>query len=85
MAELKKGDIVLHYADNYLRYVSNVIEPPVEASKPEVMKETEWPPEGRLVKIQYHELSPNIQLDKFSQALTKLLILIKGPLIAREG
>ncbi|MFZ5986803.1 MAG: McrB family protein [Bacillota bacterium] len=79
LAELKNNDIVLHYSNGYLRYVSRVLAPAIEIPLPESMKTDNWEGLVRWVQVEYHELSPNIQLDKVSKELLKLDIK-EGPI-----
>ena len=79
MEEVKKDDIILHYANGSLRYVSQVFKPHEIAKKPESLKSEQWEEEGRLVHVEYHELIPTIPLVKFNQKLLKLNIE-QGPI-----
>ena len=85
MDEVNKGDIILHYANGSLRYVSKVKEPAVEKEKPEKIRDTDdvWGRKGRLIKTEYHNLDPVINLDAFNSEVRELDI-DKGP-INREG
>jgi hypothetical protein len=84
MAEVSKDDIVVHYANGALRYVSKVLEPAVDTPKPEAIKEEGWPTEGQLVRVNYHELSPPIPLKKFADNIPQLIIH-QGPLDSQGG
>lgn len=84
LAELKENDIVLHYSNGYLRYVSRVLSPAVEAPRPESMRSENWEEVGRLVQVEYHELKPNIQLYRISNELLKLDIK-EGPIDSIGG
>ncbi len=77
MQELKEGDIVVHYANGSIRYVSEVLSPAVKKQNP--TKEPNWNKEGRLVKVEYYQLKPEINLDKFNQQI-KHLNIDKGPI-----
>ncbi|NMA30720.1 MAG: hypothetical protein GX941_02785, partial [Candidatus Methanofastidiosa archaeon] len=81
MAELKTGDIVLHYSSGVLRYVSEVLTPAIITPKPDYLGE-QWEGEGRLVRVKYHRLHPSIELNKFNDRILKLNIN-KGPLDVR--
>ena len=78
MAELKTGDIVLHYANGALHYISEVLTPAFIAPKPGYLGE-QWDREGRLAKVQYYKLHPSIELNKFNDRILKLNI-DRGPL-----
>lgn len=84
MAELQKDDVILHYSNGYLRYASKVVAPAVEAPIPESLQSNGWEAQGRLVRVEYHELNPQIPLEKMSQALLKLNIK-EGPINASGG
>lgn len=79
MAEVKKGDIILHYANGALRYVSEVISPAVEAPKPASLENNNWQDIGRLVRAEYYPLKPIIQLNDFSKDLLNIDIQ-QGPI-----
>jgi hypothetical protein len=79
MTEVQDGDIVIHYANGALRYVSEVIEAAVETMKPASLKSNSWNEEGRLVKVEYHKIDPEINLAKFAGPLLDLNIN-QGPL-----
>lgn len=84
MGEVKKGDIVLHYANSFLQYVSRVIEGPILAKKPSSIAGTSWDDEGRLIRVEYFPLLPNIALMDFSQDILKLGIN-RGPIHTGAG
>ncbi|WP_223070241.1 McrB family protein [Paenibacillus caui] len=84
MKEVKKGDIILHYANKEIRYVSRVIESAIVAPKPKALSNSNWEEQGRLVKTEYFELTPSIPLDLFNQQLMKLNIS-QGPLNSVGG
>lgn len=84
MTELRKDDIVLHYSNGFLRYISRVLAPAVEASIPDSLKSNSWEEQGRLVYVEYHELKPAIPLEKISQQLLKLSIK-EGPINVTGG
>jgi hypothetical protein len=79
MAEVRQGDIIVHYSGGSIRAVSQVTEGPVEAVKPPSLTEEAWTSEGRLVHSRYHDLSPIIPLSCFSDALLALKF-VQGPL-----
>lgn len=78
MAELQKGDIVIHYASGAIRYVSQVIERAIESPSP-VPSKNHLDLMGRLVRVQYHPINPEIALESFSKKLLELDIAL-GPL-----
>lgn len=84
MKEVKKGDIILHYANKHLRYVSRVIEPAQIAPRPSTFDNSNWEEEGRLVRTEYFEITPVIPLELFNQQLMKLNIT-QGPLNSVGG
>ena len=64
LARLRAGDAVFNYAKGALRAVSVVTEPAMEAPRPAELPEGSWQAEGRLVGIEYHELSEPIPLEE---------------------
>ncbi|ANY72827.1 hypothetical protein BBD41_09645 [Paenibacillus ihbetae] len=84
MDEVKQGDIILHYANGSLRYVSKALEDCVHAEKPSSMSNSNWDAQGRLVRVEYHPLQPNIPLTLFSQEIMKLQIH-QGPIHSGAG
>lgn len=84
MREVKRGDIILHYANKHLRYVSRVIDPAQIAPRPSSFSNSNWEEEGRLVRTDYFEISPAIPLELFNQQLMKLNIT-QGPLNSIGG
>ncbi len=79
LTEIKPKDIILHYANGELLYVSISTAAAI----------TENRPYGRfdrvnLVKVDYHELIPSIPLSRFSEDLQVLLIK-DGPLNVNGG
>jgi hypothetical protein len=79
MAEVSRDDIVVHYANGALLYMSKVLEPAVEAAKPASLRQGDRSKEGRLVRVEYHELTPPIPLQKFAGTLRPLKIS-QGPI-----
>lgn len=79
MTELVEGDIVLHYANGALRYVSQVqmeaeeMLPPAELNSPYAERM------GNLVRVAYYPLEPMIPLQKIGQAILQLN-LEQGPI-----
>lgn len=49
---MKKGDIILLYANEELRYVSRVMEPAIVATKPKTLSNSNWEEQGRLIKTE---------------------------------
>lgn len=79
LAEVEKDDIILHYANGALRYVSKVITPAIISPIPESIDNGDWSDTGRLIKLEYYELEPVISLEKFNEEL-KNLNIEKGPI-----
>lgn len=84
MKEVRQGDIILHYSNKAIRYVSQVTDAAIEAPKPGSMANTSWQEEGRLVRTEYVELSPSIALPQFNQQIMQLN-LTQGPLHSGGG
>ncbi|WP_055107082.1 McrB family protein [Paenibacillus ihumii] len=84
MDEVRKGDIILHYANGALRYVSRAIADPVNARKPSSMSNSIWEEQGRLIRAEYFALEPNIPLSRFSQEVLNLNIH-QGPIHSGGG
>lgn len=84
MKEVKQGDIILHYSNKAIRYVSQVTNAAVEALKPGSMANTSWQEEGRLVRSEYAELIPPIRIQQFNQQIMQLN-LTQGPLHSGGG
>jgi hypothetical protein len=80
MAEVRPGDVVLHYANGALRYVSRVTRAAEEAARPN----QQWNEQGRLVCAEYHELRPPVPLDKFAPQVQRLGIK-QGPINSANG
>lgn len=84
MDEIQKGDIILHYANGALRFVSRAIEDPVSAPKPSSMASSSWEELGRLIRAEYFEIEPKIPLSSFSNDILKLNIH-QGPIHSGGG
>lgn len=84
MREVKQGDIILHYSNKAIRYVSQVTDAAVEAPKPGSMANTNWQEDGRLVRTEYVELIPPIMLQQFNQQIMQVN-LTQGPLHSGGG
>ncbi|WP_253300662.1 McrB family protein [Paenibacillus lautus] len=84
MDEVKQGDIILHYANGSLRYVSRAVESCVHGQKPNSMSGSIWNEQGRLVRVEYHLLQPHVSLTEFSQEILKLQIH-QGPIHSGAG
>ncbi|BCG57326.1 McrB family protein [Paenibacillus sp. URB8-2] len=84
MKEVKQGDIILHYSNKAIRYVSQVTDAAIDAPKPGSMANTNWQEEGRLVRTEYEELVPPIMLQQFNQQIMRLNIT-QGPLHSGGG
>ncbi|WP_256872179.1 McrB family protein [Paenibacillus sp. 79R4] len=84
MDEVRKGDIILHYANGLLHYVSRAIEDSINAKKPRSMSESVWDEQGRLIRAEYFPIEPNIPLNSFSQEILELNIA-QGPIHSGGG
>jgi len=84
MLEVQKDDIILHYADGGLRYVSCVLAPAEKAEDPHTVSDSDWSQEGYSIRVDYQELKPPIPLAEFSQIVSKLDIS-QGPLNKNGG
>lgn len=80
LAEVSPGDIILHYAEGALRYVSQVQHAAVDATRPG----QRWGAEGREVRTRYYALAPPVPLTAFSSSV-QALHLRQGPLDATGG
>lgn len=84
MTELQEDDIVLHYSNGALRYVSRVLVPAVESQQPQALKNSYHDRPGYLVKVEYYELQPAIPLKMVTAALQTLDIQ-QGPFDSNGG
>ncbi|NGM83939.1 AAA domain-containing protein [Paenibacillus sp. 7124] len=84
MKEVKQEDLILHYSNKAIRYVSQVTDAAIDAPKPGSMANTSWQEEGRLVRTNYEELVPPIMLQQFNQQIMRLNIT-QGPLHSGGG
>jgi hypothetical protein len=64
VARLKKGDIVLHYANGTIRAISRVSRRATEADRPKALPGDVWATEGYLAHCQYFDLGEPIKLDE---------------------
>lgn len=72
LREVKPGDIILHYANGALQFVSQVTQPFIEMEQPESFG-GEWRgKQGYLVRTEYYPLAPVIKLQTFNQQLLKV-------------
>jgi MoxR-like ATPase len=79
MDEVQVGDIILHYANGALRFVSQVKVAAIPAKKPSSIGGSEWGQEGRLVRVNYHPLEKEIPLERFNEEI-KNLNITQGPI-----
>ena len=79
LKDIKTGDIILHYSNKALRYSGRVLLPAVEVLCPDQNIGEYSNKPGRLVKVAYHQLLPEIALQKLSSEISKLNIA-EGPL-----
>ncbi|MGI6468683.1 MAG: AAA family ATPase, partial [Syntrophomonadaceae bacterium] len=77
--EIRIGDLILHYSKGALRYVGRAISSATEALSPDQSIEDYSNKPGRLVKVEYHQLVPEIALQRISPQISKLSIP-EGPL-----
>jgi len=77
--DIKTGDVILHYSKGALRYVGRALSKAAEALSPDQSIGDYSDKNGRLVKVEYHQLKPDIALEKISSAISKLIIS-EGPL-----
>jgi len=82
MAELKPGDICLHYSEGAIKAVSHVIETVKEGKRPEAL--TSLPNEilGQVVRTRYRELASPIALSEIS---LELRLTYSGKTFNRKG
>lgn len=76
MKELKVGDIVVHYANNALRYVSKITSTAIETDNPHEHENYE---RGRLARTNYYELNPVVDIQGIAQRILELDIS-QGPI-----
>jgi energy-coupling factor transporter ATP-binding protein EcfA2 len=79
LKEVETGDIILHYANGSMKYVSKVLSPAVEKPMPESISNEDSNRMGRLIEVNYYKLEPEISLDKFNEQI-KNLDIKKGPI-----
>jgi len=84
LKDIKIGDLILHYSKGALRYVGRALSPAAEALSPDQYVGDYHDKNGRLVKVAYHQLSPEIALQKISPEISKLKIA-EGPLDVNGG
>ena len=80
MLEVKTNDIILHYSNGSLRYVSQALSPAEIAGDPHDDQSAEkYIQNGHLVRVEYHDLNPPVALNKFSDEILRLNI-DQGPI-----
>ncbi|MFD3259576.1 McrB family protein [Paenibacillus lentus] len=84
MDEVKKGDIILHYANGSLRYISKVTEDSINTKMPSSMSNSMLNEQGRLIRTEYFPIEPNIPLISFSKEILNLNIY-QGPIHSGGG
>ena len=62
VSELKDGDLVVHYAGQYLQAIGTVTGVPTHASRPAELPTEPWNADGRLAPIKYTLLDPPVTL-----------------------
>lgn len=80
MDEVRKGDVVLHYSNSFLRAVSHVSAPAIPRTNP-FNDAQAWGEAGRLVETNYQELNEPIALAAISEAAR----LRQGPPFTAQG
>lgn len=65
MADVRQGDIILHYSNGALRAVSRVSEEAILHSCPPEIESDNWRPEGRYVKSDYTPFDQPIPIEAF--------------------
>ena len=68
VAELRTGDLVLHYAKGFVRAASVVRGNAREESRPSELPEDRWDREGYLAPVDYHEAPSPIALEELPAA-----------------
>lgn len=84
LLEVKQGDIILHYANGYLNYISKVLTSAEKTKNPHAKRSPEWAEEGNEIRVSYFDLTPPIALSKFSQSVLELDIK-QGPFNRNGG
>jgi len=79
MKELKVGDIVVHYANNAIRYLSKITSAAIETEYPLLTNEHQNRKRGWLAKTDYYELNPVINIQGIAQKNLELDIY-QGPI-----
>jgi len=72
LKDVEKGDIILHYSKGKLEYVSQVIEKYRYAPPPSPHDIQYTGQEGRLIKTEYHKLTPPIPLTAIGHKLAHI-------------
>lgn len=76
--DIKIGDIILHYAKGALKFIGRALSRAELTSRPD-QNHNDKDKMGRLIKIQYYELLPEVKLQKISSHISSLNIQ-DGPL-----
>jgi hypothetical protein len=84
LLDVRKGDIILHYANGYLEYVSLVVAPAEKAKDPHRRRSGDWAEDGNMIRVSYYKLNPPVALNKFSDSVFKLNIK-QGPFNRNGG
>lgn len=88
LRDVNLGDIIVHHRGGRITHVSKVIDIAKISRRPEPAEEGTTSEEGRLVKLEYHELNLPVAKEKFREKFSKLN-LQGGPLDykmnARQG
>src|SRR5690606_30094461 len=67
MAEVRPGDIVLHYSNNAVRAVSRITEAATIRPAPREIANGPWESEGRYVKAEYTHFDQPIPIETVTQ------------------
>lgn len=67
LALMTPGQVLLHYSRGALRAIGEVIEAPVETTRPDVMPGEDAGTRGNLVRVRYKDLSSPIELEEIPE------------------
>lgn len=79
LKDIKIGDIILHYSNGALRYVGRALSTAIETLSPDQNNKDYSEKMGRLVNVEYHQLSPEVKFQIISAQISSLNI-DDGPL-----
>ncbi|MBN2565652.1 MAG: AAA family ATPase [Candidatus Eisenbacteria bacterium] len=84
MDDLRVGDVVLHYTGGHLRFASRVTESSFPAQRPREVSGEEWGDDGRIARVEYHEVDPPIPIEVIAGACSGIAIE-NGPFTTTGG